>query len=788
MDKPDIKLSAVFGVSIFGILSVISAIGLVTVGVYAIMEEGIVLGIKTPLWVGGAVFIGGILTIGIAICGKISYLKSLILLVITVTSFLLCSASLLLLEFAEKSSIFQLSSKQVDNGAITRQTLWRSPYVIYLIYLICSVVGMVTAVVGFLYVYCILIAPVRNQQWKSYQTQIQTQTRNRDQVQDQYTRTKYTFKNKPSPKEHEGKVKSHKGKMKSKENKNKLPESSWIYDSQSIHSLTATPTRAFPKNRETQLKKDVVEELQHNSTFKVHRYQTRSSPSPVPPPLPPIQSSALGLGPTPPKQVKETVPVEQHPSTAKSLEHYPIPRKYSLRRSSKRGSNRGRQHPGTYRLTSPGGQRKDNTEGGGNFIMEHHPLPDVLQENLGDVNEHGFIGEQHSTFHIVASAKGHTDQPFGSSVNEATPLQTSHQDMTSGQIVLKPVPVKRKCNRQSSPHRQCAPHPSYDQVRPNPINPNQDANHCVDLDGLPLVPIQHQENRMPHQKPVRHFGSEIGDTNIGQNIEAVQSGGTDTEDYHLLAHQQREVSADRKTHPGLPIEEKIHPIPNQRSAYAIGIHVKSTYHERVWDTEGPQVTQHQIHQLYQPSRSDNSRSDPQEQLNLNQQGRVNTQAPSIEDNPSTGTCDQSIIKSIQRLPNKPVASPRLSLKRKLQRQSNVAEVPVVQPPVVYQRSNIVKAPEVLPQLVHGRSNVVAAEVPSPVIHRRSTRRKVHEHIQAMQQMLWMEASDIDGSDLGIDRSSPPDPQDEVDHLQPRLAVTKGKVDNLQDLQITSTRL
>ncbi|XP_030854072.1 uncharacterized protein LOC100892550 [Strongylocentrotus purpuratus] len=734
MEKLDVKLSAIFGLSLFGTLSVISAIGLVTVGIYAILEEGIVLSIKTPLWVGGAVFIGGILTIGIALCGKISYLKSLILIVISGASFLLCFASMLLLEFAEKMSIF-LPARHDHSGPVSMDTRWRSPYVIYLVYLVSSVVGMVSALVGFLYIYCLLIAPVRNRQWKLYQTQseatsqdqTQTETKNQDQAPEQHARTKYKFKNTPSSKDNKDKIS-----MKSRgRHGSDLPETSWIYDSQSIHSLVATPTKAFPTEKETQLKKDVVDELRHTSSFKIHRYQTLPTPSPVPPPLPPINPSALYPRPTPPEQVKNDVLDDPEPKhcTAKSLEHYPIPRKYSLR-GSKRGSKHGRQHPSTFRQISPQGHNSPG-EGAVNVTMEHHQgFPDVSEQNFGKGHDQGNIDEYHNTFSTHTSPRSPTDQKFAALSDEARPLQTLHQN-ASDLISLKPVPVKRLCSKRNSMHHQSAATlPGYDQITLDPPSPQHDSVHCDDQCCLPLPPVQFQENGMTHQKPVRHFNDEVSDN---KHSEAAQKGYTDINGHPWEVHQGQGESTDQKTHP----------VPSQRAAHAT---------ESVCETEAPQMTPTQVHQLYQSSQNEETKLDAKGQHNLNQQGYIVIQNPSTHCDTSTDITDPS-SSFIEQRSDKPVAPPRTSPKPKLQHQSHVEE---------------------------------ATEGPLPVLHRRSSR-KVHERIQAVQKMLGMGSSNADSSDHPIDQS-PPVPKDEVDHLQPRLAATKVQLDNLEDLYVTSTRL
>lgn len=280
-------------------------------------------------------------------------------------------------------------------------------------------------------------------------------------------------------------------------------------------------------------------------------------------------------------------------------------------------------------------------------------------------------------------------------------------------------------------HRQSATTlPGYDQITPDPSNPQQDSVHCEDQCGLPLPPMQYQDNGMTLQKPVRHFNNEMSDS---KHSEAAQKGYTDTEGDPWEVYQGQGVSTDQKTHP----------VPSQRATHAM---------ESFRETEAPQMTQTQVHQLYQSSQNDETKLDAQGQLYLDQQGYIVIQNPSTHCDTSTDITDPS-TSSIEQRSDKPVAPPRTSPKPKLQHQSHVEET---------------------------------IEGPLPVLHRRSSR-KVHERIQAVQKMLGMGSSRGDSSDHPIDQS-PPVPKDEVDHLQPRLAATKVQVDNLEDLYVTSTRL
>lgn len=359
--------------------------------------------------------------------------------------------------------------------------------------------------------------------------------------------------------------------------------------------------------------------------------------------------------------------------------------------------------------------------------MEHHQgLPDYSKQNFGKGHNQRNIDEHQNTFNTPTSPKSPTDQKFVALSDEEGPLQTPHHN-ASNLISLQPVPVKRLCSKRNSMHHQSAATlPGCDQITLDPPSPQHDSVHCDDQCFLPLPPMQYQDNGMTHQKPVRHFNDEVSANTHG---EAAQKGYADTEGDPWEVHQGQGVSTDQKTHP----------VPSQRAAYAM---------ESVCETEAPQMTQTQVHQLYQTSQTKLE----QGQHNLNQHGYIVIQNPSTHCDTSTDITDPS-TSSIKQRSEKPVAPPRTSPKPKLQHQSHVEE---------------------------------AIERPLPMLHRRSSR-KVHERIQAVQKMLGMGSSNGDSSDHPIDQS-PPVPKDEVDHLQPRLAATKVQSENLEDLYVTSTRL
>ena len=107
----------------------------------------------------------------------------------------------------------------------------------------------------------------------------------------------------------------------------------------------------------------------------------------------------------------------------------------------------------------------------------------------------GNIDEHHNTFNMHVSPKSPTDQKFVALSEEERALHTPHQN-ASNLIRLQPVPVKRLCSKRNSMHHQSAATlPGCDQITLDPANPQQDSVHCEDQCGLPLPPMQFQDNR-----------------------------------------------------------------------------------------------------------------------------------------------------------------------------------------------------------------------------------------------------------------------------------------------------
>ncbi|XP_072176739.1 uncharacterized protein [Diadema setosum] len=343
MDKPLVVL----GCTLFGGLDIIAAIGLVTVGVYATLEEGIVFSLKTPLWIGGAIFVGGALIVGIALCGTHSYKKNLTMLVVSGVASVLCSAGVMMLEFAEKAVIFESSGPSLigDRDFEAEEIVWPSFYIIYLVCLVSNVIGLVSSVLGFLYIYCLLVAPFRRQEWKAYQSPDKNNELSKP------AKTRYSFK-------HSKLLQKEGGEMRCVEEESEIPQTSWIYDTDGAEP----PPRPPLVRQKTQLDKAVVEELQHHSTFVEHQHQTHALSTPPPPATPPA--------PPPPPLLRSSLTSHdgssndlernnQQRSTARSLERYPIPRKYSgkrqgnLRRSLSGRASKNCHHgdPGQHHQT-----------------------------------------------------------------------------------------------------------------------------------------------------------------------------------------------------------------------------------------------------------------------------------------------------------------------------------------------------------------------------------------------------------------------------------------------------
>lgn len=245
---------------------------------------------------------------------------------------------------------------------------------------------------------------------------------------------------------------------------------------------------------------------------------------------------------------------------------------------------------------------------------------------------------------------------------------------------------------------------------------------------------------MGHQIHVSH----------SDHMQAVQNGHT-----HPANHLQLQVSEDLQIHP-----LQVRPLPPQRSAHTV------FGQESVWETEAVQMNQTQIHQLYESSQSNQISPDLQGQPNPDITGYIVLQDPQMPQGHSVTDSQMPKVQS--------VTDPQMNQVQSVTDHDHAKSITHKQ----QEKPAMPACPK--PKLQRQKRVEETSQRPHPPVpHRRSTRR-VHERIQAVQELLWE------------DSSIPVSPNDEVDHLQPRRAASSApnpaQVDNIKDMYVASTRL